>query len=93
MCKWDVFQFKCDCVTVLLKEHCHQHRLKQTADCNAIQQLREEWVYPQDGVCKDCVGREVQCANGPFLKWPDIHKRIYDEAKSLANMGRFPQEL
>jgi hypothetical protein len=39
------------------------------------------------------VGREEQCANGPFLKWPDIHKRIYDEAKSLANKGRFPKEL
>lgn len=90
MCKWDVFFFRCNCITLGLKEHCHQHRLKKTANCNEIQQVREAWLYRQDKVCHNHKGLENLYANGPTIQWKDFESRVYQLAKEHANRGDFP---
>ncbi|QPC63549.1 hypothetical protein HYE67_005780 [Fusarium culmorum] len=90
MCKWDIFLFNCNCFTHGLKEHCHQHRLKQTANCNEVQQVREAWVYRQNKVCQNHAGQEETFANGPTVPWSELESKVYQLAKEYAAKGDFP---
>ncbi|EKJ70200.1 hypothetical protein NXS19_013972 [Fusarium pseudograminearum] len=90
MCKWDIFLFNCNCFTLGLKEHCHQHRLKQTANCNEVQQVREAWVYRQNKVCQNHTGQEETFANGPTVTWSELESKVYQLAKEYAAKGDFP---
>ncbi|CEI41135.1 hypothetical protein FVEN_g12722 [Fusarium venenatum] len=90
MCEWNVYLFKCNCATLGLKRFCHQHRPKQTANCNEIQLVREEWMHLQDRVCHQHIGLEEFYANGPTVQWRDIESRVYQLAKDHAARGDFP---
>jgi hypothetical protein len=90
MCHWEVFLFKCNCYTLGIKEHCHQHRLKQTANCLEIQQVKQEWVHNQDKVCDSHEGQEEIYANGPTVEWEDLERHAWKRVTEHAAKGDFP---
>jgi len=90
MCHWEVFLFKCNCYTLGIKEHCHQHRLKQTANCIEYQQVKQEWVHNQDKVCDTHKGQDDIYADGPTVKWKDLERHVWKRATEHAAKGDFP---
>ncbi|KAF4951302.1 hypothetical protein FSARC_12951 [Fusarium sarcochroum] len=92
MCNWNIFLYQCGCFQMRLKSPCHHRRPQVTANCNEIQQVREEWVYNQEKICENCKGRQDkgEKIDTPTVKWEDLEKRAYQIAKDYANLGQFP---
>ncbi|KAJ4266182.1 hypothetical protein NW762_004163 [Fusarium torreyae] len=92
MCNWNIFLYRCGCFQMRLKSPCHHRRPQVTANCNEIQQVREEWVYNQEKICENCQARQDkgEKIDTPTVKWEDLEKGAYQIAKDYANLGQFP---